>query len=83
MNKFIYPTLGFLLYVQFSPKMGKVWWRNRHFTPMGAVKLMIYPFQTKEIWNPSVWDINYLVWLSGGYIIEKVVSNFPTFSGFC
>ena len=73
MDKILYPTIGYLLYIQFSPKMGKIWWRNGNFTPMGAINLAIYPFQNKEMWKPCMWDINYFMWLTGGYIIHSVI----------
>ena len=57
------PTILFLLYIQFSPKMGNVWYRDGHFTPQGALNLMIYPFQNILMWNPKVWDINYPIWI--------------------
>ena len=56
-------TLGFLLYIQFSPGMGQIWIRNGNFMPMGAFNLMIYPFKNIRIWMPNVWDINYPMWI--------------------
>ena len=73
MDKILYPTIGYLAYIQFSPKMGKIWWRNGNFTPMGAVKLIVYPFQQIEMWKPRLWDINYFMWLVGGYVIHKII----------
>ena len=49
-------TLGFLLYIQFSPGMGQIWIRNGNFMPMGA-------FKNIRIWMPKVWDINYPMWI--------------------
>ena len=72
MKWILFSTLFFLFYIQFSPQMGKVWWRNGKFTPIGAVKLMIYPLKNYEMWLPKLWDINYFMWLLGGYAIYKI-----------
>jgi hypothetical protein len=56
-------TLLFIFYIQFSPHMGNIWWRNGYFSPIGAFKVMIYPFQNILMWQPEFWDINYPIWL--------------------
>ena len=71
---YVVSTLLFLFYIQFSPHMGNIWWRNGYFSPMGAVKVIIYPFQNILMWQPEFWDINYPVWL--------VISTFLTFCYF-
>ena len=42
-------TIIFILYIQFSPTMGNIWWRNEKFMPMGAVNVILYPFNTLNI----------------------------------
>ena len=38
-------TSLYLLYVQFSPQIGNIWWRGNHFSPMGAIEIIKYPLQ--------------------------------------
>lgn len=56
-------TLGFLAYVQFSPSMGNIWYRCGRFSPQSAVALMRHPFVDPLMWRPSMWTINYPLWL--------------------
>jgi len=56
-------VLGYLIYIQFSPGMGNIWYRNdEYFSPIGAVKMILSPFYVKELWRPEFWDINFIVW---------------------
>jgi ABC-type antimicrobial peptide transport system permease subunit len=59
----ILTTILYLLYIQFSPQMGNIWWREDHFTPMGAIYVMLYPLKEIKIWNIEMWDINYFIWI--------------------
>ena len=57
-------TIGFLLYIQFSPDMGNIWIRSGYFAPMGALRLIIYPFKEIHIWTLSeMWIVNYWIWM--------------------
>ena len=57
-------TILFLLYIQFSPDMGNIWLRSGYFMPMGAIKLIIYPFKEIHMWLlPEMWIINYWIWM--------------------
>jgi len=61
---FIITTIIYLLYIQFSPGMGNIWYRNdEYFSPMGAVRVMIYPCYNVAMWYPNMWDINYFIWI--------------------
>lgn len=61
---FILITLIYLLYIQFSPGMGNIWYRNNeYFSPMGAIRVMVYPFYNTQMWYPNMWDINYFIWI--------------------
>ena len=65
-------TVGYLYYIQFSPSMGNIWWRNRKLSPLGAYKLMVHPLHNTLFWvNPSLWKINYYLWLAGGLLADK------------
>ncbi len=56
--------LFYLLYVQFSPGMGNIWYRNNeYFSPMGAIKIILAPLHLYYMWYPSMWDINFFIWL--------------------
>ena len=69
----IFITIIYLLYVQFSPQIGNIWWRNDYFTPMGAIKIIVYPLCEIKIWNVEFWDINYFIWLLFGVIIYFII----------
>lgn len=62
----VFTTIGFLLYIQYSPTMGNIWIRDGHFTPRGAIDVMLYPFRERQMWKPKMWIINYPVWMMGG-----------------
>ena len=53
----------YLLYVQFSPGMGNIWYRNdEYFSPMGAINMIFAPFYVSHLWLPEFWDINFVIW---------------------
>lgn len=63
-------TLLFLLYIQYSPGMGNVWYRNNeYFSPMGAINVILFPLQNYKMWNMHMWDINYFIWVLFGFIL--------------
>ena len=66
-------TIAFLLYIQFSPSMGNIWIRDGHFTPRGAIDVMMYPFRERQMWKPKMWVINYPCWIVCGIIVVVVV----------
>lgn len=58
-------TIVFLLYIQFSPGMGNIWYRNNeYFSPMGAVRVLLFPLQNAQMWLPNMWDLNYIIWVA-------------------
>jgi hypothetical protein len=66
-------TLLFLLYIQYSPGMGNIWYRNNeYFSPMGALYVMVFPFQNVQMWYPTMWDINYIMWLLIGVFVHSI-----------
>ena len=66
-------TLLFLLYIQYSPGMGNIWYRNNeYFSPMGALHVMVFPFQNVQMWYPTMWDINYIMWLLLGVFVHSI-----------
>ena len=69
-------TVLFLLYIQYSPGMGNIWYRNNeYFSPMGAFNVMIFPFHNLQMWYPTMWDINYIMWLLLG-IVSNLILDF-------
>jgi hypothetical protein len=70
----IFITVIYLLYVQFSPQMGNIWWRNDYFSPMGAIKIIVYPLYEIKMWNMEFWDVNYFIWLLFGVIINFIIN---------
>ena len=47
-------VLFYLLYIEFSPGMGNIWWRENRLFPMGAVSILVNPLYNITLWNPSV-----------------------------
>lgn len=70
----IFITIIYLLYVQFSPQIGNIWWRNDYFSPMGAIKIIVYPLYEIKMWNVEFWDINYFIWVLFGVIIYFIIN---------
>ena len=76
-------TLLYLLYIQFSPQMGYIWWRDGNFTPMGAIKVILYPLKEIKMWNIGMWDINYFIWIGLGlFFYAFAFFSFSHFSFF-
>ena len=72
--KIIICILSFALYVQLSSTMGNIWIRNSgtndwYFTFSGLLLLIIYPLKEIYMWYPSMWTINFFIWLSTFMII--------------
>ena len=70
----IFIMIIYLLYVQFSPQIGNILWRNDYFSPMGAIKIIVYPLYEIKMWNVEFWDINYFIWLLFGVIIYFIIN---------
>jgi hypothetical protein len=76
-------TILYLLYIQFSPQMGNIWWREDHFTPMGAIYVMLYPLKEIKMWSIEMWDINYFIWIIIGlFFYAFTFFSFSSFSFF-
>jgi len=72
---FLLTTIAFLLYIQFSPGMGNIWYRNNeYFSPMGAVNVILFPLQNEHMWVPSMWDINYFIWILIAGILNYIIN---------
>ena len=79
----ILSTLGFSLYITFSPKMKGITFRtddqnNIRFTPKNLLRLMVAPYFEPQLWKPNMWDINYFVWLFGGLSSSLLLSTLLT-----
>lgn len=73
----IYLLFFYLLYVQFSPGMGNIWYRNNeYFSLGGALKIIFAPFNLYYFWYPSLWDINFLMWIFFYFIFLFFSSHF-------
>jgi len=73
---FLILTVFYLLYIQFSPGMGNIWYRNNeYFSFTGAWHVIIFPLQSREMWNYSMWDINYFIWISF-YMLIIILHHF-------
>ena len=58
---FIFQTIFFTLYVQFSPNMGNVWIRGGKFVPMNLINLMLHPFKIGDFWSLYTIDVNWFL----------------------
>lgn len=57
-------TIIYLLYIQYSPGMGNIWYRNNEYYSFnGALKLILFPFNNIKMWYLEMWDLNYFVWI--------------------
>tara|TARA_B100001989_G_C24415949_1_gene401502 strand:- start:547 stop:798 length:252 start_codon:yes stop_codon:yes gene_type:complete len=57
-------TIIYLLYIQYSPGMGNIWYRNNEYYSInGALKLILFPFYNIKMWYLEMWDLNYFVWI--------------------
>ena len=73
---FVILTILYLLYIQFSPGMGNIWYRNNeYFSFMGVWNVMMFPLQNSAMWDISMWDINYFIWI-GFYLLFIVLHHF-------
>ena len=55
-------VLFYLLYIEFSPGMGNIWWRDNKLFLTGAVSMLTEPLYNKTLWSPYLWDLNFVVW---------------------
>ena len=63
----------YLLYIQFSPGMGNIWYRNNeYFSPMGAINMTLSPLYLYYMWYPSMWDINFFIWILLYIVFNKI-----------
>ena len=73
---FVILTILYLLYIQFSPGMGNIWYRNNeYFSFMGAWNVIMFPLQNSAMWDISMWDINYFIW-TGFYLLFIFLHHF-------
>ena len=64
--------------------MGHIWWRDGNFTPMGAIKVILYPLKEIKMWNIEMWDINYFIWIIIGlFFYAFTFFSFSHFSFIC
>jgi len=80
----IFGILGFILYLELSPKLGNIWYRKnyqniREFQPMFILPYLKKPFQSKILWYPQNWDLNPYVISTlsaiGFYSLRKYIDN--------
>jgi hypothetical protein len=68
-------TLIYLLYIEFSPGMGNIWWRDNKLFLAGAVLMLTEPLYNKTLWYPYLWDLNFVVWCIVCILIRLVVKK--------
>ncbi len=74
---FIFCSLAliYLLYIEFSPGMGNIWWREKRLFLTGAISMLVNPLHDMTLWNPSLWDLNFIVWLISFAFIDLSIKN--------
>ena len=73
-------VLFYLLYIEFSPGMGNIWWRDNKLFLAGAVSMFVNPLHNTTLWSPSLWDLNFIVWLIGFAFIDLSIKNYSFIS---
>ena len=61
-------TCGFIVYMELSPRMGNIWWRDGKVSVDGAIRCMLYPLSEWRMWLPAMWTGNWFVWLGAGVV---------------
>ena len=80
---YIYTTIGYILYIEFSPTMGNIWLRSGYFVPSNIIRLMLQPLHDIKMWiYTSMWPINYFIWLGVASAVKYLdLSYFYQISG--
>ena len=79
---FFFIVYLYLLYVQFHPKIGNIWFRNNsYFSPIGALKIIFFPLVCCQMWKISFWDMNIFIWFL--FFTAIVALCFSFFIFFC
>lgn len=60
--------LLWILYLQFSPKIGNIWIRDnsrgeRTFVPYNILNMVFYTVNNIDFWYPWNWDMNPFIWI--------------------
>lgn len=64
-------SIGYILYLELSPGLGNIWWRDGRFMPMSILRMAGYALREPRIWLPDMWDLNYFVWVAGGLAVGE------------
>jgi hypothetical protein len=72
--------LFYLLYVQFSSKIGGIWLRPNDkgqivFSFQGLTTMLFCPFSNLRMWYPDVWDLNYFMGTTIVYSFLRLTNN--------
>ena len=59
-----FATCGFVVYMEVSPRMGNIWWRDDRVSVEGAIRCMVYPLSEWRMWRPDMWSGNWFIWLA-------------------
>ena len=69
-------VIGYILYMEFSPRMGNIIWRNGRLCLLGGLKCMLYPLQEPRMWLPEMWSANFFMWIGGGALVGYMTDLF-------
>ena len=65
----------YIIYMELSPSMGNIWWRDGRVSVRGAVMCMLYPLREWRMWTPSMWSANWFMWLAGGTVVSWLITS--------
>ena len=73
-KKILLSSLSWIIYLETSPYIRGIWLRYNAsgqlcFCIKGIIKMIVYPFFDKRLWNIRYWDINYFTFVIVGIII--------------
>lgn len=78
---FLFSTLCFIIYIELAPGMGNVWYRTNEFGSRSIridnlINYIKQPFISSLMWHPSMYDLNYLIFISVFMLIGIVIYVF-------
>ena len=64
---------SFALYVDLSPNMGNIIFRNNYIYIIGLLNLIIYPLFNLYMWNINLLSINFIFWFLICILIDFIL----------
>ena len=64
---------SFVLYVDLSPNMGNIIFRNNYISIIGLLNLIIHPLFNLYMWNFNLLPINFIFWFLLFILIDFIL----------